>query len=103
MNDTLVGKKVLVTGGARRVGRMLSLACADAGADLVVHYRHSQGDALNLQAEILAAGHRAEIIQADLGDPQQASGLIEKASTTGPLFALVNSAAIFEPLGWDTA
>jgi NAD(P)-dependent dehydrogenase (short-subunit alcohol dehydrogenase family) len=97
----LDGKTVLITGAAIRIGRSLALAVARAGADVVIHYGSSQEEAESAGAEIEALGRRATLLQADLADPQQVAGLVERASERGPLFALVNNAAIFGSLSWD--
>ena len=102
MNDNpLNGKTILITGSARRVGRLFALACARAGADIVIHHGHSREDALQVKDEIEALGRKAHIIASDLGKPAEAAKLISKANKFSPLFALVNSAAIFEPLSFD--
>jgi NAD(P)-dependent dehydrogenase (short-subunit alcohol dehydrogenase family) len=98
---TLDGKLVLITGSARRVGRSLALSVARAGADVIIHHSHSPADAENTRAEIQAMGRQAYILTANLGDPDQAIGLIHQAGAYGPLFGLVNNAAIFEPLSWE--
>ena len=98
----LHNKLVLITGAARRVGRSLALACARAGADVAVHYGQSRAEAETLAGEIEGLGRRAVLLQADLGDPLAATGLIEQAAAFGPLFALVNNASIFESLNWQT-
>jgi NAD(P)-dependent dehydrogenase (short-subunit alcohol dehydrogenase family) len=102
MDDSLAGKAILVTGAARRVGRIFALACARAGADVVIHHGHSEGAALEVREEIEALGRRAHIVAADLSDSAQVSALIDRASELDPLYGLVNSAAIFQPLRWDT-
>ena len=99
---SLDGKRILITGAARRVGRELALAVARAGGDVVIHYGHSQADADSLCQEIETMGRRAFPIQADLNDSAQVETLIARASEHGPLNALVNNAAIFESLKWDT-
>ena len=98
---SLEGKWVLITGGARRVGRALALAVAAAGGDLVIHYSRSQQEAESAQEAVLKLGHKAVILKADLEDPQQAAELVPRALEHGSLFALVNNASIFEPLSWD--
>ena len=97
---SLEGKRVLITGAARRVGRALTLAVAAAGADVVIHYGQSQSEAESAREEVIALGSRAFILQANLGDPQQAADLVPRALEYGPLFALVNNASIFAPLTW---
>ncbi len=98
---SLDGKTVLITGGAKRIGRSIALAVAHAGGDLVIHYNRSRDDADSLLVEVKALGRNAFCLQGDLSDPAQASGLIERAAEHGPLFALVNNASIYEPLTWE--
>jgi pteridine reductase len=95
---TLTGKTILITGAARRIGRSFALACAHAGADIVIHHAHSDTDAESLRTEITGLGHRAWIYQANLSDSTQAQGLIPLINRSTPLHGLVNSAAIFESL-----
>lgn len=97
-NYSLAGKLILITGAARRIGRIFALACARHGADIIIHHGHSEEQAKQLQLEITNMGRRAPVIQADLSDPGQAVQLISQANKFGTLHALVNSAAIFEPL-----
>jgi NAD(P)-dependent dehydrogenase (short-subunit alcohol dehydrogenase family) len=102
MNSSLDGKTVLITGAARRLGRSFALASARAGADVVIHHGHSQEEAQAVRAEIEGMGRRAWVIQANLGDSSQAAGLVPSISGSVPLDALINSAAIFEPLSLDS-
>jgi len=100
---SLSDKLVLITGASRRVGRELALAVAHAGGDVVVHYGRSQTEAQSLVDEIQALGRKAYLLQADLDDPTQVSNLIPRANEYGALFGLVNNAAIFEPLTWQSS
>lgn len=97
------GKLILITGGAQRIGRSLALAVAHAGADVVIHYGTSQSAAESTRAEVEALGRKAILLQADLADPLQAGSLIPRVLEHGPLFALVNNAAIFEALTWENS
>ena len=94
----LLDKTVLITGAARRVGRMFALGCAQAGADVIVHHGHSPDEAQKTRDEIKSLGCRAWILASDLSKPAEASETISRANDLSPLYALVNSAAIFEPL-----
>ncbi len=94
----LTGKTFLITGGARRLGRLFALACARAGANIAIHHGHSESDAETLHKEITGLGRRAWIFQADLSDSSQAGGLIPSINESTPLHGLVNCAAIFESL-----
>lgn len=98
MNEPLNGKTILVTGSAKRVGRIFALACAHAGADVVVHHGHSEEEAEDTRDAITKLGRQAWVIQADLNDPAQAGNLIPLINESTPLHGLVNSAAIFESL-----
>jgi len=92
----LEGKNVLITGAAVRVGRAMAEAVAKAGASVIIHYGSSDAEARSLQTELSALGHTIHLLQADLAKPQEVANLIDRANEFGPLFALVNSAAIFE-------
>jgi pteridine reductase len=98
---SLNGKTILITGAALRIGRSLALAVAQAGGDVVVHYGKSRKEAESLQVEIEACGRKASILQADLADPVQVARLIDRAQEYAPLYALVNNASVFEPIGWE--
>jgi NAD(P)-dependent dehydrogenase (short-subunit alcohol dehydrogenase family) len=95
---SLTGKHILITGGAVRVGRAMALAVAQAGANVIIHYGSSTEAAHKTQADATVLGVEAFTIQADLNDPEQANTLIDRAAEFGELFALVNNAAIFDPI-----
>ena len=87
---------VMITGAARRIGRILALACARAGADVVIHHAHSDSDAESLRHEITGFGCRAWVFKADLDDSSQAQKLIPFINRSTPIHFLINNAAIFE-------
>jgi pteridine reductase len=95
----LTGKTVLITGAARRVGAEIARTLHGAGANLVIHYRKSAGDAEKLVAELNGARpHTAASIQADLLDVASLPLLVEAAvGTFGGLDVLVNNASTFYP------
>jgi NAD(P)-dependent dehydrogenase (short-subunit alcohol dehydrogenase family) len=64
---------------------------------------HVETEARSLKDEIQALGRRAYLLQADLNDPEQVSDLIPRAFEYGSLFAVVNNAAIFGTLTWQSA
>lgn len=102
MNKLLNGKTILITGAARRLGRVFALACAQAGADVVIHHGHSDEEAESVRAEITGLGRRAWVFKADLSDSSQTRELIAQINESTSLHALVNSAAIFKPLSLET-
>ena len=86
----------LVTGGARRVGAVISRRLAEVGYAVVVHANGSFDEAHALAADIEAQGGRAKALAADLSKPAGRDHLIANASEVfGPLSLLVNNAAIF--------
>jgi len=98
MNDKpLQNKTVLVTGSARRLGRRFALACARAGASIVIHHAHSDSDAETLSKEINGLGSQTWIYKSDLSDSSQAQNLIPLINRSTPIHYLINNAAIFEP------
>ena len=101
------GKVVLITGGAKRVGAAICRRLHAAGANLMLHYRVSAGEARLLQAEL---NHQRKdsvaLIQADLLDLGKLPSLIDQTvQTFGRLDALINNAASFyqTPVGEITA
>src|SRR3972149_5973027 len=94
----LNGKTILITGAARRIGRALALACANHGADIIIHHGHSEEQARDLQNKINSLGRQAWILSADFENSSETARLISKANEIRPLYAIVNNAAIFESL-----
>lgn len=92
----LKGKTVLVTGAARRVGRVIALALARRGADIAVHYNSSAAEAEKTAGEIRALGVKAEVFRAELSDARAIASLVAGvAGKMGRLDGLVNNAAVF--------
>lgn len=98
MTLPLWGKNILITGAARRIGRALALAVAEQGGTVILHHSASPEAAEQTRNNIRSLGREAYILQADFRDPQQAAGLVSQALAHGPLYALVNNAAIFDNL-----
>jgi NAD(P)-dependent dehydrogenase (short-subunit alcohol dehydrogenase family) len=95
-------KTALVTGAARRLGRAIALSLADSGHDIVVHYRSSRNEAEKLCGEIRKKNVKAWPLEADLEDPQDINGLIQRATRCAKgLSVLVNNASIFPPSAID--
>ena len=96
----LRGHTALVTGAGRRLGRAFAEALARGGADIVVHFSGSRAGAEETVSAARSHGVRAEAVQADLADPQQAADLVGRGvDALGGIDLLVNSASIFEPIG----
>lgn len=101
----LDGRTALVTGGAHRVGRAITLALAGAGMRLAIHYHAAAEEAEETAGMVRELGSSAVVIQADLrlvGEPERV--VRESAALLGQLDVLVNSAAVMvrTPLGQAT-
>ncbi|MHC4821798.1 MAG: SDR family NAD(P)-dependent oxidoreductase [Planctomycetota bacterium] len=97
MIDSESQRVALVTGGAVRVGRVLSLGLAEAGYDVVVNYRASAGPAERVAADIAESGRLCSLVRGDLADPATPPALAEHVEERfGRLDLLVNNAAAFD-------
>jgi glucose 1-dehydrogenase len=96
VGSALSGKVAVVTGGAVRLGRAISLALAEAGCDVFIHYGRSEEPARKTKADAEAKGVRAAIHCADLVDVEATQEVIPAAvEALGRVDILINSAAIF--------
>jgi len=93
---SLEGKTALVTGGAKRIGRALALALAEAGANVLVHYRSSAGETAEVCTEAEEFGVSAKAVQADLSAPRDWEAFIADCRVwRGSLDILVNNASMY--------
>lgn len=95
----LKGKRVLITGGAKRVGRALALHLGHLGMHVAIHYGRSADEAADTVARLRSLRVEAAAFQADFNaGAATATALIERvAGEFGPLDVLVNSAAAWVP------
>ena len=95
----LEGKSALVTGAAKRIGRSLALALAQAGANVAITYRNSEADAQATVDAIGEYGVRAAALHCDVSDAGCVERVVEAAiRDLGRIDLLVNNAGIFETL-----
>ena len=83
--------RVLITGGAKRLGAAVARAVAAAGHEVVIHHGRSHDEAAALAGE-LGGG----IVAGDLSDAAALPDLFARAAAGGPIDALINSASLFE-------
>lgn len=97
MSESLAGKVILVTGGAKRVGAAISRRLHAAGSNIALHYRSSAQEALTLQAELNAKRADSVLcVQADLLDMHDLPGMVTATvKHFGRLDGLVNNASSF--------
>jgi NAD(P)-dependent dehydrogenase (short-subunit alcohol dehydrogenase family) len=88
-----VGKKTLVTGGSRGIGRAVCLELAQRGADVAFIYRQREREAEETAAQLRACGGRALALKADLADARAVSVAVDcAAAELGRLDVLVQAA-----------
>jgi len=92
----LRGKCALVTGGAHRVGKAITLGLARAGARVAINYHSSQSAAEETAAEVRALGGEALPVAADVADPAQVEAMVAAITQQwGGVDVLVNGASLF--------
>jgi 3-oxoacyl-[acyl-carrier protein] reductase len=90
---SLEGKTVLVTGASRGIGRAITLACAQAGADVALTYRSNARQAEDVAAAVRALGRRTHLMRADISRPEDVATLGPGArDALGRVDVWVNSA-----------
>jgi NAD(P)-dependent dehydrogenase (short-subunit alcohol dehydrogenase family) len=92
----LLGKKTIVTGANRSIGKAIALAFAKEGADVVISYRSDQTGALEVADEIKKLGRQAEAIFADFSIASGVDQFFDLAvDFLGEIDVLVNNAAAY--------
>ncbi len=93
---SLAGRKALITGGSRGIGRAAALLFARAGADVGVTYHTRQAEAEQVIREIRAAGRKAFMAGGDLADPAVVERIFRECRAAfGKLDCFVANAGIW--------
>ncbi len=88
------GKRVLITGGSRGIGRACAVGFADRGATVAINYRSNNDAAAETLETLNGEGH--SMLQADITDPEAVEGLVAAAiDAFGGLDIVVNNAGIW--------
>lgn len=97
----LDGHTLLITGSSRGLGRALTLACAERGANVAVHYHTSEDAAREVAEGARQRGVEATTVQGDVTDPGAVERIFEGIETAiGPVDILVNNVGAFAPAHW---
>ncbi|MBN1231608.1 MAG: SDR family NAD(P)-dependent oxidoreductase [Anaerolineales bacterium] len=94
-------KTVLITGGAIRIGKILSISAARAGFNIILHYNHSVNEAEETAEIIRDLGGRVTLAKADLNDISSIRDFTNKVFTETQVDVLINNAAIFKNLSFE--
>lgn len=85
----------IVTGSSRGIGKAIAAQLANDGFKVVINYRNHEQQALEVLQEIKNQGGTGLVLPADVSDPQQAQGLVERTvAEFGQVDVLVNNAGI---------
>jgi acetoacetyl-CoA reductase/3-oxoacyl-[acyl-carrier protein] reductase len=91
----LEGRRALVTGAGRGIGRAIALALAAEGADIAINYQSSEADARSLADELTGAGRRILLLRGDVSERSTWTAMIGSIKENwGRLDVLVNNAGI---------
>ena len=91
----LQGRRALVTGSDSGIGQAIAILFAEEGADVAIVYHTDEEGAGETRRGVEAAGRRALVMQADVGNPEAVDRIFEEAERElGPLDILVNNAGI---------
>ena len=90
-------KKIVITGGATRIGAAIAKSLADYETIITIHYNRSKGNALKLKKELEDLGSEVYLIKADLNNLKQTQALLKLAfKKMKGLNCLINNASLFE-------
>ena len=90
-------KKVIITGGATRIGAAIAKSLVSFDTKIVIHFNRSKSSALKLKKELENLGAETYLLKADLNNFKQTNSLIKNAYTKMEgLDCLINNASVFE-------
>lgn len=91
----LSGKLALVTGSSNGIGRAIALKLAEAGADVIVHYRSDIKSAKEVFQKITSMGRMSDTVSGDMRDPEKIREMFSYIEEKyGRLDIMVNNAAV---------
>ena len=90
-------KKIIITGGATRIGAAIAKSLVNFDTKIVIHFNRSKNSALKLKKELEDLGAKIYLLKADLNNVKQTNSLINNAYTKMKgLDCLINNASVFE-------
>ena len=90
-------KKIIITGGATRIGAAIAKSLANFDNKIVIHYNKSKNHAVKLKGELQDLGSEVYLLKADLNKTKQTQNLMKTAfKKMNGIDCLINNASIFE-------
>lgn len=94
----LAGRKAIVTGGSRGIGKAIALMYAKEGADVMVNYHSNDAAAKETVAEIEKLGRKGVAVAADVADYKSAQNMVDECvKQLGGVDIVVNNAGVSKP------
>ena len=81
LTQPLLGRRALVTGGSRGIGRAIAIDLARAGADVAINYRRAKDEADAVVSDITALGRRCLAIAGDLSIASDVAAVADQTLT----------------------
>ena len=91
----LKGKKALITGSAKGLGKRTAMELASKGCSIMIHYMESEREALDVRRQLLKLDVDATVVQADIAKPEGIDKLTAGVEAWGGVDILVNNAGPF--------
>tara|TARA_B100001250_G_scaffold387564_1_gene385092 strand:- start:753 stop:1508 length:756 start_codon:yes stop_codon:yes gene_type:complete len=89
--------KIIITGGATRIGAAIAKKLSGPGVEIVVHYNKSKSNAEKLKNELLTYNAKIYLVKGDLSKEQDIKKIIKFAKSKLKYFdCLINNASLFE-------
>ena len=93
----MMSNKVIITGGATRIGAAIAKSLADYETTITIHYNKSKANAFKLKNELESLGSEVYLLKADLNNFNQTQKLLKAAyKKMKGLNCLINNASLFE-------
>ena len=90
-------QKIIITGGATRIGAAIAKKLAGNGVEILIHYNKSKSKAENLKKELQKKGSKVFLVKGDLSKEKDVNKLIKFAKSKLKFFdCLINNASLFE-------
>ena len=93
----MTSNKIIITGGATRIGAAIAKSLADYETTITIHYNKSKANAFKLKNELESLGSEVYLLKADLNNFNQTQKLLKAAyKKMKGLNCLINNASLFE-------
>lgn len=99
-----MNEAVVITGGAKRIGKDIAIGMAQKGYEIILHYNHSKEEATRTCRLIEKTGQSCHLVRGDLGNTESLKQIMDTCfGYNQHISVLINNASVFKPGDfWDT-